>query len=130
MTRMIAAVSDHDLVLPSDRLIGDAGKLLEWAGDLDYDDIDGAVISFDAFSQKRSGAQELIGLMRGQRPGLQVYGLSLSRRHRKTWSPRFWNRSPADFRTTCWLRRVREMSLFLLQIRNRIQSLKLNSKLR
>ncbi len=128
MTRMIAAVSDHDLVLPSDRLIGDAGKLLEWAGDLDYDDIDGAVISFDAFSQKRSGAQELIGLMRGQRPGLQVYGFVTLSQTSEDLVSSLIESVAGGFPDYLLIAAGQGDQPVSAQIRNRIQSLKVNSK--
>lgn len=128
MTRMIAAVSDHDLVLPSDRLIGDAGKLLEWAGDLDYDDIDGAVISFDAFLQKRSGAQELIGIMRGQRPGLQVYGFVTLSQASEGLVSSLMESVAGGFPDYLLIAAGEGDEPVSAQIRNRIQSLKLNSR--
>jgi hypothetical protein len=74
--RMIAAVADHDIIAPPARLLGDAEKLIAWAQELDYDGIDGAIVSLDAFSGKGQGAEplELLRIIRARRPGIPIYG--------------------------------------------------------
>lgn len=73
LTRMIAAVADHDLVIPSDRLFGSDDKLLEWASGLDYDEIDGAVISLDGLVRAGDRALDLLRTIRARRPRMPLY---------------------------------------------------------
>jgi uncharacterized protein DUF4127/beta-N-acetylglucosaminidase-like protein len=67
--RMIAAIADHDLVAPPARIIGDAAKTIEWAKSIDYDGIDGAIVSLDNFPEP----MELIKIIRSQRPAIPIY---------------------------------------------------------
>ncbi|MBO0721987.1 MAG: DUF4127 family protein, partial [Blastocatellia bacterium] len=68
--RMIAAIADHDIIAPPARVLGDVQKISAWVKTIDYDEIDGAILSLDAFGE---APLDSIKYIRSQRPGIPVY---------------------------------------------------------
>ncbi|MBO0798526.1 MAG: DUF4127 family protein, partial [Blastocatellia bacterium] len=68
--RMIAAIADHDIIAPPARDLGDTQKISAWVKTIDYGEIDGALLSLDAFAES---PLEAIKFIRSQRPGIPVY---------------------------------------------------------
>ncbi|MEP7270346.1 MAG: DUF4127 family protein [Acidobacteriota bacterium] len=90
--RLIARLADHDIVLPPIDLLGDAAhpgntdRIVEWAKEFDYADVEGVIISLEMMT--KGGAQgalpdeaaskgrlALIDSIRNRNKGVAVYGL-------------------------------------------------------
>ncbi len=74
--RMIAEVADHDLISPPVRILGNFDQVSAWAKTIDFDEVNGAIVSLDSTSIRETGPDriELIKYIRSQRPGVPVYG--------------------------------------------------------
>lgn len=76
--RLIAEVADHDLLIPPLKLLEDSRKLSEWAGNIDYDEIDGAIVSLNAIAARGPGetVRERLSWLRearARRPKIPIY---------------------------------------------------------
>ncbi len=69
---MIAEVADHDLIFPPASVIGNSEQTNAWASAVDFEEIDGAIISLDSTDSERRF--ELIKRIRAQRPAIPIYG--------------------------------------------------------
>jgi Protein of unknown function (DUF4127)/beta-N-acetylglucosaminidase len=89
--RMIAAIADHDLIIPPARLLGNADQIIDWAKSVDFDGVNGAIVYLGAVpkqtenqpgqgqrqrqrKQQPRDQLELIKIIRSQRPGIPIYG--------------------------------------------------------
>lgn len=87
LPRLIARVSDYEIVLPPLEMLGDAttppaaDRIVEWAEKIDDESIKGAIISLDALSVKGASEQiqkrlELIDRLRERHRDLPIYGFA------------------------------------------------------
>ena len=77
--RMMARVADHDLVVAPAGAMSDAGKLIEWARNIDYADVDGVIVSLDAIAGGAENTTQRFGItkwVRAQRQGLPIYAFT------------------------------------------------------
>ena len=47
---MVAQIADHELIIPPERLLDNSEKLNSWLQRLDFDEVDGAIISLDTIA--------------------------------------------------------------------------------
>ena len=74
--RMIAEVADHELITPPAKSFNDSEQFAVWAKTVNYDEIDGAIVSLDRVSAKETwqGRFELVKQLRRSRPQIPIYG--------------------------------------------------------
>ena len=77
LPRQLARIADHELILPPFGLFGGAPEgIIAWARGVDYAEADGVILALDLFEGRPAAARELIGAIRGRRPGLPVFGFT------------------------------------------------------
>ncbi len=76
--RMLARVTDHDLITPPARVMVSANSLIEWAKSVDYIDTDGVIISLDAITDGSQGtaAPDVVKWIRAKRPAMPIYAFT------------------------------------------------------
>lgn len=77
----IAQIADHDLIIPAERLLDDPEKLNTWVKSLDFDEVDGAIISLETLagnpdSDRARERLKLIRELRAQRRAIPIYAIT------------------------------------------------------
>jgi hypothetical protein len=75
LPKQMAAIADHELVMPPPNVLSDAAQLRRWASEFDFAEADGAILSLDGWldSQAQPTAAMLLKDARASRPNLPVY---------------------------------------------------------
>ncbi len=88
LPRMIARIADHEILYPPREMLGDATQAIDaerviaWAKQQDYDQLNGVIVSLDALAGWANGATaeqsktrlEFINWIRQRKPNLPIYG--------------------------------------------------------
>jgi hypothetical protein len=88
LPRMVARIADHEIIYPPREMLGDAthgieaDRVIEWAKEQDYDEINGVIVSLDALAGWAAEAQperiktrlDFLNWLRQSNPELPIYG--------------------------------------------------------